>query len=808
MNDLKFAFRQLARNPGFAAVAILTLALGIGVNCAIFSVVRGVLLKPLPYPDAEQLVLAWNKYPKMGMAKCSTSIPDYLDRRRDVSAFSDSALFAGASFAVADGNTPERLRGLRVTPSFFTTYGIAPRLGQNFSAAEAKPGNDRFVILSDGLWKSRFSGDPNIVGREIRLNSETYVVKGVMPENFVSPGRDPALWVPFAFKPEQEGDDERGNEFSTMVARLKPGATVAQAQAQVDTIHAANYVRLPDSRSFVDSSGFGGLVVGYLNDVVGNVRSMLLLLQGAVGLVLIIACANVANLLLVRAGVRAQEIAVRSSLGASRWHITRLLLTESLLLALLGGVLGIFFGWFGIQLLGSLGIGELPRSREISLDGGVVLFSLLLAAATGVLFGLAPLFAVFRGSLVSSIKEGAHASSGRTMGRLRGGLIIAEVALAFVLLTGAALLYRSFQKVQSVDLGFQPENTLSVQLSLPPKRYPDDARMAEFYARLMEKVRALPGVTAAGVVANLPLSGGGSQANYDIENFTPPAGQAKPHAQIQAVDGGFFAATRIPILRGRAILDSDAAGATKVVVIDEFLARKYFKDTDPIGRGILFGGGNTPDRYEIVGVVGDIHFNSPVEAVAKETLYFSQGQNPDRTSGVIVKTTLDPQSLVAPLRAAVQQIDPEQPIFDVKTLDQRLAQTLQTRRAAMVLVVAFGLGSLLLAAVGLYGVLAYSVTQRFREIGIRVALGARSSDVTGMILRQGLRLAVLGIAAGGALALALAGSISHLLFGIPPRDPLTWLVIAAILCVAALLASFIPALRAARVNPMVSLRTN
>jgi len=332
--------------------------------------------------------------------------------------------------------------------------------------------------------------------------------------------------------------------------------------------------------------------------------------------------------------------------------------------------------------------------------------------------------------------------------------------------------------------------------------------MAEFYARLIEKIRALPGVTAAGVVANLPLSGGGGQANYDIENFAPGAGEAKPHAQIQSVDGGFFAATKIPILRGRAIRDSDAAGATKVVVIDEFLARKYFKDADPMGRAILFGGGDTPDRYEIVGVAGAIHFNSPVEAIAKETLYFSQGQRPDRTSGLIVKTTLDPQTLVGPLRAAVQQLDPEQPIFDVKTLDQRLAQTLQTRRAAMVLVVAFGFGSLLLAAIGLYGVLAYSVTQRLREIGIRVALGAQASDVTNMILRQGLRLALCGIATGFVLSLALAGSITHLLFGIPPRDPLTWLVIAAVLCVAALLASFIPALRAARVNPMTSLRAN
>lgn len=808
MNDLKFAIRQLVRNPGFAAIAILTLALGIGVNCAIFSVVRAVLLKPLPYPEPERLVFAWNKYANNEMPKCSVAIPDYLDRRADAPAFAESALFAGASFSATEGGTPERLRGLRVTPSFFPLYGIAPLLGQTFTEAEAEPGNDHFVVLSHGLWKAKFGGDPAIVGRDIRLNAETYQVKGVMPQTFLSPGRDPALWVPFAFTPTQKTDGERGQEFSTMVARLKPGATISQAQAQVDAINARNLERVPERRAFAESSGFGGVVVGYLDEVVGAVRPMLLLLQGAVALVLLIACANVANLLLVRAGVRAREIAVRTAIGASRWHITRLLLAESLLIALIAGVLGVGLGYTGVRLLGSLGISEIPRAQEIAIDGGVVAFSLLLSTVTGILFGLAPLFAIFRGSLISSIKEGAHASSGRSMSSMRSGLIIAEVALAFVLLTAAALLYRSFAKVQEVDLGFRPENVLTAQIALPTSRYPDDARVAAFFTRLMERTRALPGVTAAGVISDLPLSGGVGGASYNIAGRPLAPGEAMPHAQILAVDSGFFAATKIPIVRGRVIRNSDAMEAAKVVVIDQCLAKKYFKDTDPLGRVILFGNDDASGRYEIVGVAAEVHVNNPAQPIVKESLYFSQAQLPARMMGLVVKTALDPQSLVSAVRNAVQQIDPEQPIFDIKTLDQRLSQTLQTRRSAMVLVVAFGLGSLLLATLGLYGVLAYSVTQRFREIGIRVALGAQSSDVTGMFLRQGLRLALFGIGAGLVLALALAGTITHLLFNIPARDPITWLAIAAILCVAALLASFIPALRAARVNPMVSLRTN
>ncbi len=807
MNDLKFAIRQLLRNPGFAAVAILTLALGIGVNCAIFSVVRAVLLKPLPYPDAERLVFAWNKYSNNEMPKCSVAIPDYLDRRADVSAFAESALFAGASFSVTEGGTPERLRGLRVTPSFFPLYGIAPMLGQTFTETEAEPGNEHVVVISHGLWKAKYGADPAIVGREIRLNGETYRVKGVMPQRFFSPGREPALWVPFAFKPAERTDSERGQEYSTMVARLKPGATIAQAQSQVDAINARNLERLPERRSFAITSGFGGLVVGYLDDVVGKVRPMLLLLQGAVALVLFIACANVANLLLVRAGARAREIAVRTAIGASRWHITRLLLVESLVIALIAGAMGVGFGWIGVRLLGSLGISEIPRAADIAVDGGVVAFSLILSTLTGIVFGLAPLFAIFRGSLASSIKEGAHASSGRSMSSLRSGLIITEVALAFVLLTAAALLYRSFNKVQQVDLGFRPENVLTAQLALPLSRYPDDARVAEFSARLMARTRALPGVTAAGVVSDLPLSGGIGGASYNIGNRPLAPGEATPHAQVLSVDSGFFAATRIPIVRGRGITDADVMGAAKIVVVDQYLSRRYFNDSDPIGRIIVFGNDDASGRYEIVGVAGDIHANNPAEPIVQETLYFSQAQLPVRMMGLVVKTALDPQTLVSAVRGAVQHLDPEQPIFDVKTMDQRLAQTLQTRRAAMILVVAFGLGSLLLAAIGLYGVLAYSVAQRFREIGIRMALGAQASDVTGMILRQGLRLAALGILAGLALALALAGTISHLLFGIPPRDPLTWLVITAILLVAAVLASFIPALRAARVNPMISLRS-
>ncbi len=806
MTDLRFALRRLRRNPGFAAVAVLTLALGIATNTTIFSVVQGVLLKPLPYPEPDRLVFAWNTYPRMSLDKAGVAIPDYLDRRAAVPTFAESTLFADASFSFADGTTPERLRGLRVTPSFFATYGIAPKLGTGFTDAEAEPGNDRAVVLTHALWKAKFGGDPRIVGREIRLNGESWRVKGVMPERFLAPGRDAVLFVPFAFTPKQRSDDERGQEYSTMVARLAPGATMAQAQAQLDAIQIRNAERLPQAREFWRKSAFGGKVISYLEETVGTVRPLLLMLQGATVLVLLIACANVANLLLIRAGARAREIAVRTAIGAGRSEIARLLLAESLSISLAAGVVGVALGWVGVRLLGSLGISELPRAHEIAVDGGVVAFSLLLSTVTGLFFGLAPLFALFRGSLAQTMRDGAHASAGRATGRLRGGLIIVEVALAFALLTGAALLYRSFANVQKVDLGLRVENVLTAQLALPASRYPDDPKVADFYARLMERVRALPGVINAGVVDNLPLSGMTGQSSYNIAGATLAPGEADPHAINLSIDSGYFATAGVKLLRGRGILDSDDEKAPKVVVIDQFLADKYFKNTDPIGRALYFDTANPTRTWEIVGVAANVHAASPAEPVAKETIYFSQRQNPTRTMGLVVKTPLDPQSLVNSVRAAVQAIDPEQPIFDVRTLDQRLAKTLQTMRASMVLVVAFGVGALLLATVGLYGVLAYSVSQRSREIGIRLAVGAQMGDVAKMIVAQGVRLAGVGVGLGLMIALGLGGTIRRLLFGVTAFQPTVWLTIGVVLGVAAIVASLVPALRAARVNPMLTLR--
>ncbi len=807
MHDFRFAFRQLRRNPGFASVAILTLALGIATNTAIFSVVRGVLLKPLPYPEPDQLVFAWNTYSRMGLDKASVSIPDYLDRRSGVPAFAESTLFAGASFAFVDGNTPERLRGLRVTPSFFATFGVAPALGGSFTENDAQPGSDHVVVLTHGLWKAKFAGDSSIVGREIRLNGESWRVAGVMPERFVAPGRDVMLLAPFAFTPKQRSDDERGQEYSNMVARLAPGRTVAQAQAQIDAIHARNVTQLPAHAGFWKTSGFGGKVISYLDETVGAVRPMLLMLQGAVALVLLIACANVANLLLVRAGARAREIAVRTAIGAGRGAIARLLLAESLIIAAAAGVLGTFLGWAGVQWLGSLGISELPRAGDITVDGGVVVFSLLLATATGFLFGLAPLVSLFRGSPAQTMREGAHASSGRATGALRGGLIVAEIALAFALLTGAALLYRSFANVQKVELGLQVENVLTAQIALPTSGYAENPKVADFYTRLLDRVRTLPGVSSAGAVSNLPLSGTPGQGSYRIEGYEPAPGEAQPHAVQLTIDPGYFAATGVKVVRGRGLSAADDAKAPRVVVIDEFLANKYFKDTDPIGRGILTGGANDSDRWEVVGVTANVHFVSPAEPVAKETLYFPVAQDPQRMMGLVVKTALAPQSLVNAVRNAVREIDPNQPIFDVKTLDQRLAQTLQTRRAAMVLVVAFSVGALLLAVIGLYGVLAYSVSQRSREIGIRMAVGAQKRDVLRLILGQGMQLAAIGVGVGLLLAVLLGGTVRRLLFGVTAYEPSVWLGIAVVLGVATLLASLVPSLRAARVNPLVALRS-
>ncbi len=807
MSDIRYAVRTLAKQPFFTLVALVTLALGIGANTAIFSLVHNILLKPLPYPDGERLVFIWNTYPRMGLPQASVSIPDYLDRRAQAPAIETATLFNNVNLNLAEEGRPERIRGLRVTPSFFGTFGVSPAHGQPFTEAHAVPGADKVVVLLHDLWSARFAGDRSIVGRDIRLNGDSYRVLGVMPASFQPPGREIGVLVPFAFTPRQMSDDERGNEFSLMVARLKPGAGIPELDAQMKAIVSRNLERLPGARAFAESSGFGGYAIGFQEQVVGDIRAALLVLQAGVVLVLLIACANVANLQLVRATARHKELAIRAALGAGSSRLLRQLLVEGLALSLAGGLLGIAAGAAGLRAL-TAGITQLPRVAEVSLNVPVLLFTLGLAVASGLVFGLVPALTVARGHVVEVLKEDSgRGSSGRRTRLFRNGLAAAEVALALMLLVGAGLLIRSFARLQQVDPGFATANLLSAMVTLPQTRYADAPATTAFWERVLERARAIPGATGAGVVSVVPFSGSNSQGSYSIVGYEPAAGEAQPHAQIQIVDGGFFDVMGLKPLAGRVFTASDTAGAPPVVVIDEFMATRYFPGANPIGRQIRRGGPDAP-AWTIVGMVRSIRKQDLSEDVQKETLYFPVGQSPFpvRSMGLLVRTPLDPATLVAPVRAAVQAVDPDQPIFDVRTMDERVALSLQERRTPMLLIGAFGALALLLAAVGLYGVLAYTVSQRVRELGIRQALGARRSDILRLVLRQGLLIAAAGVVAGAVASFWLTALLRSQLFGVGPRDPAVMAGVPLLLLAVAAVACLVPAWRATRVDPVEALR--
>lgn len=806
VEDLRHAGRQLVRTPGFTLTCLAMLTLGIGANTAIFSLVQNILLAPAPYRDADRLVFTWNSYPKMGLAQASVSIPDYLDRRTQAAALEESTLFTNLNLNLADEGQPERVRALRVTPSFFGTFQVSPAIGQAFSDAHARPGEDKVVVLLHDLWASRFASDRGLVGRDIRLNGEPYRVLGVMPATFIAPGREIGALVPFAFTPEQTSDQGRGNEFSTMVARLKPGATIAQLDQQMKAIVARNAERIPGAPAWVQTSGFTGYAIGYQEQIVGDVRPALLVLQAGVILVLLIACANVANLQLVRATGRQKELAIRATLGAANSQLVRQLVVEGLVLSLAGGLLGIGVGALGVRALKAIGTTQLPRAAEVSLNMPVLAFTLALAVITGVVFGLVPALLLLRGRFMTLLKEDSgRGSAGRRTNVFRNGLVVAEMAFAVMLLVGAGLLMRSFARLQQVDPGFEVRNTLTGMVTLPTTRYATPADAWSFWERVLERTRAIPGVSAAGVVSVMPFAGNNNQGSYGIVGYTPAAGEARPHAQIQSVDPGFFTAMKIPIRMGRSLAASDTATAPRVVVVDEVMVRRYFKDSSPIGRQ-LNRGGNAP--WTIVGVVGTIKKLNLVDEVEKETLYFpaAQATNAQRSLGLVVKTPLDPTTLIEPVRAAVRAVDPEQPMFDVRTMDERVSLSLEQRRTPMLLIGAFSLLAMALAAVGLYGVLAFTVSQRVRELGIRQALGAARGDILAVVLRQGLLIAVAGVVLGGAAAFWLTAFLRTQLFGIGPRDPVVLAGVPILLLTVAVLACLVPAFRATRINPVEALR--
>ena len=809
MQDLRFALRTLRKQPVFTLVAVLTLTLGIGANTAIFSLLYQTLLRPLPYPNAERLVFVWNSYKGINLDQASVSIPDYVDRKTQAPAIEDATLLTGRTANLNEGGNPEQLRSLAVTPSFFSTLQRQPFLGRGFTEDEAKPDADKFAILTYGLWTSHYAANRDIVGRDIRVNGVAHRVVGVLPADFELPARDIALLVPFAFTPAQMSDGGRGNEFSQMIARLKPGASIEQLNGEMKVITDRVADRLPTRAAFMKSSQFGGFARGMRDQFVGDVRAQMYMLQVGVLLVLFIACANVANLILMRATGRNRELAIRTTLGAGQWRIVRQMLTEGVVISFLGAAGGIAVGLIGLQALIAMAGPQIPGTPEATLNPIVLAFTFGLAILTGLVFGIIPALAVTRGSAAAFLRDDSRSgTASKGTGATRAFLVVAETMLAVMLLIGAGLLLKSFAKLQSVDPGFTSDNVLTAQIALPAARYPDAPAYRAFWARLLEQSRAIPGVTAAASTTNVPFNGNVSSGSYSIVGRAQGPGEAAPHGRQEVVGGEYFKAMHIPLLQGRVFNDGDTPEAAPVSVIDEYLAKKYFPTGNAIGQQVQRGGPATP-KFTIVGIVGTINSIDLGMPVTKERLYYPLSQQvQSRTFGMalVLKTGLDPQTLVPQVRAAVRAIDPEQPIADVRTMEQWVSRSLQTRRTNMTLLTIFGAVALVLSAIGIYGVLAFGVAQRVREFGIRQALGADRSSILSLVFKQGLRTAGLGMALGLAGSVALGRYLQTLLFGVTAHDVGVFGGVTVLLFGVAMAACYVPARRATRVDPMVALR--
>lgn len=809
LQDFRFGLKLLWKDKAFTITALLTLALCIGANTAIFTVLNAVILNPLPYSEPDRLVSLYNIYPGVGVERGANSVPDYLDRKQLTDVFDSIALIGSDGYDMGAQGSPLRVDGEYVTPSFFRVLRASPMLGRAFTEDDAVFGKAKVAILSYGLWKDMFAKDPHIVGKDVRLSSVPYRVVGVMPQNFEAIDSEPKLWVPFAFAPEMTSDDRRHSNNWAMIARLKPGVALAYAQQRIDILNKRNMERFPKYRKLLEDARFATVVRSLKGDLIRDVRPTLYLLQAAVGFVLLIGCVNVANLMLVRSNIRMKELAIRFSLGAGRWRLGRQLLTESITLAATGGSFGVLVGFGGVRLLSYLGAKELPRGGDIQIDAGVLVFSAAVAVLTGLVFGGVPVYHLFRRDLNAIFRQTERTGTAQK-GALwtRSALVVCQVALALVLLIGSGLLTLSFARLLSVSPGFQPQNVLTARLSLPHVRYKDAARTSNFFAGLLDAIRAIPGVARASIATILPF-GGNSNANLvTIEGYTRAPGENPPVPAWNHVDSGYFQAMGIPSLQGRTFSEGDGATTQKVAIIDQFLARRYWPKGNAIGARIRRGMEAGDAVCTIVGVVGSVKVGDLAEQNPVGQIYFDYRQFPDwvRSPHLVVKTTRDDAQLTSAIRREILKLDPELPLFDVKTMPERLSSSMLDRRAAMVICLMFAGLALVLSAIGIYGVLAYTVTQRMREFGIRMALGAGSGDVIGMVLGQGLKLAGAGLAIGLAGAFALTRLMTSMLYDVKPTDPGVFLLVAAALLAVALVASLIPSVRAVRVRPASALR--
>ncbi|HLL75960.1 MAG TPA: ABC transporter permease [Pyrinomonadaceae bacterium] len=816
LQDVRYGVRMLLKSPGFALVTILALALGIGANSAIFSVVNGVLLRPLPFRTADRLVFMseWSQQ----VPNMSVAYPNFEDWRRETRSMEQMAAFRSTGMILTGGSEPERLTGREVSHNFFSVLGTAPALGRSFLPEEDKPGGERAVVLSHGLWQRRFGGDPKIVGQALTLSDESYTVVGVLPQEFE--WQAPVdIWVPIGLGAAEM--QNRGNHPGIYVlGLLKPGVTVEQARADMREIVGRLAQQYPQE---VNPNSF--TVNTLQNRATQDIRAALWVLLAAVGFVLLIACANVANLLLARAASRSKEIAIRAAMGAGRMRIVRQLLTESLLLAVAGGALGLLFAAWGLDALLAVIPEEVPRLlvMNVGLDTRVVVFTLGVSVLTGLLFGLAPAVQISKTDLNESLKEGGR--TGGTGGKhyVRNALVVAEVALSLLLLVGAGLLVKSFLNLRQSDLGFDPQNVLTARIALPEKRYKENAQIENFYKSLEQRVRALPGVEAAGLTVGLPMNGG-IESTVTVEGQEAPAKpEDAPVALSLSVSPGYFGAMKIPVIEGRGFTDQDREGSPHVVVVDEMLAKRFFPNGSAIGRRLRFGGPNAERMhwFEIVGVAKHVKHYGPdeegrVEVYRPYTQFVVQADHPElrgqpltypRGMNIAVRTSGDPSALAPALRNAVLEIDRDQPLAFVQTMDRIVGGTIAPQRFATWMLGLFAASALLLAALGIYGVMAYSVTQRTHEIGLRMALGADRRDVLRMIVGQGMRLTLLGVGIGivGAFVVMRYG-LTSLLFGVEASDPLTYGGVALVLSTVALVSCLLPARRATKVDPMVALR--
>jgi predicted permease len=816
IDDLRLAARLLLKNKAFTLTAALTLAICIGANTTLFSVVHNVLLSPLPVPESDRILLMGNSYPKAGADNLGYSgAPDYYDRLRDMTAFEEQAMFTTRTRSIDEGGVPVRVSIMQATPSFFRLVRVPPRLGRIFTEQEGEVGHEKEVILSEGLWRSQFAGDPAAVGKDLRIDGEPHTIVGVMPAEFVFFDPEAVMWTPLAFTPEQTSDDSRHSNNWRNIGRLKPGATREQAQAQVDAINAANLDRFPQYKTLLLNAGFHTVVIGLKDYLVRDIRTVLVLMWGGALFVLLIGAVNVANLVLVRSRARLKELATRLALGAGPWRVLRQLVLESLLLTTVSAAAGLFLGYATLRLLGTINIQDLPRGNEIRVDGATVAYALGLASLIGCALGIIPVVSLRRSDLTIVLREeGRTGTSGTGARTLRRALVVAQVGFAYVLLIGAGLLFASFRKVLAVDPGFRGDGVMTASVNLPVSRYKDDPAVIAFADEALRRVRALPGVVGAGATDTIPFGGHHSDSVILAEGYQMQPGESVISPSQVVASPGYFETIGARLVSGRFFEERDGAKAPPVVIVDEKLARRFWPGTDPVGRRMykptdinnLLAISDKTVFLTVVGVVHDVKLESLTEGrQTVGTYYFPLAQNASNGLTFALRTAGDPANVSTALRGALSGLDRELPVYDLATLEALTQRSLLSRRAPVLLSLSFGAVALFLSAIGIYGVLAYLVTQRTREIAIRLALGSSAGGVFKLVLREGIVLSVAGFVLGMAGTAVLRRAVESQLFGISATDPIVLAVVTVGLGLVAVAACALPARRATRIDPILAL---